>query len=84
MPALKITLTKSMIGFEKSQGLTVRALGLKKVGSTVVQPDSAAIRGMLHKVRHAVAVDPIDGDAPGPRPRTRHSVSDSTSAEALA
>jgi large subunit ribosomal protein L30 len=71
MSALKITLTKSMIGFEKSQGLTARALGLKKVGSSVTQPDNGAIRGMLHKLRHAVAVETVDGDAPGPRPRSR-------------
>ncbi len=75
MPALKITLTKSMIGFEKTQGLTVRALGLKKVGSSITQPDSAAIRGMLHKVRHAVSVETVEGDAPGPRPRARRSSS---------
>ena len=71
MPALKITLTKSLIGFEKSQGLTTRALGLKKVGSSITQPDTAAIRGMLHKVRHLVRVERVDGDAPGPRPRAR-------------
>lgn len=71
MPALKITLTKSMIGFEKTQGRTARALGLKKVGATVTQPDNGAIRGMLHKIRHAVAVETVAGDAPGPRPRVR-------------
>jgi len=73
MPALKITLNKSMIGFEKSQGLTARALGLKKIGSSVTQPDNTAIRGMLHKLRHAVTVETVDGDAPGPRPRARKS-----------
>lgn len=73
MPALKITLMKSMIGFEQSQGKTARALGLKKVGSSVTQPDNEAIRGMLHKLRHAVAVEDVEGDAPGPRPRARKS-----------
>lgn len=76
MPALKITLTKSMIGFEKSQGRTARALGLKKVGTTVTQPDNDAIRGMLHKLRHAVAVETVAGDAPGPRPRVRKNTAD--------
>ena len=73
MPALKITLNKSMIGFEKSQGKTARALGLKKVGAVVTQPDNDAIRGMLHKLRHAVEVETVEGDAPGPRPRARKS-----------
>jgi len=76
MPALKITLTKSVIGFEKSQGLTTRALGLGKVGSTITQPDCASIRGMLHKVRHLVSVETVAGDAPGPRPRTRRTATE--------
>jgi large subunit ribosomal protein L30 len=76
MPALKITLKKSLIGFEKTQGLTTRALGLGKVGSTVTQPDSASIRGMLHKVRHLVAVEAIAGDAPGRRPRSRRTATE--------
>lgn len=73
MPALKIKLVKSMIGFENSQRLTARALGLNKVGSTVVQPDNDAIRGMLHKLRHVLEVETIEGDAPGPAPRVRKS-----------
>ncbi|MGO8673651.1 MAG: 50S ribosomal protein L30 [Capsulimonadaceae bacterium] len=72
MSSLKITLTKSMIGFEKSQGLTARALGMKKVGTTVIRPDNPAVRGMLHKLRHAVAVEEITTDAPAQRPRTRY------------
>jgi large subunit ribosomal protein L30 len=71
MPALKITLTKSPIGFEKTQGRTARALGLGKVGSKIVQPDSAPIRGMIKKITHLVAVEEVAGNAPGPRPRSR-------------
>jgi large subunit ribosomal protein L30 len=61
MSTLKITLKKSMIGFEKSQGLTVKALGLSKVNSSVTQPDNEAIRGMIHKLKHVVIVEDETG-----------------------
>lgn len=70
MTDLKITLTRSLIGFEKSQGLTARALGLGKVGSTVTQPDNPAIRGMIHKLAHVLVVEAEDGavvSKPAPR-----------------
>ena len=47
---LKITLTKSTIGCKKDQIATVKALGLKKLHSSVTQADNAAIRGMIFKV----------------------------------
>ena len=69
MATLKITLKKSLIGFEKSQGLTARALGLHKVGSSVTQPDNPAILGMIHKLNHVVVVEDESGtvvSAPAP------------------
>ena len=59
MANLKITLTKSTIGALKDQQATVKALGLKKTNSTVVQPDNACIRGMIFKVRHLVKVEEV-------------------------
>lgn len=50
MSALKITLKKSLIGYEKSQALCAKALGLGKVGSSVIQPDTAPIRGSIKKL----------------------------------
>lgn len=57
MPKLKITLKKSSIGYERSQGETVRGLGLRKINQVVVQEDNPVIRGMIHKVRHLVEVE---------------------------
>ncbi len=57
---LKITLTKSTISCKKDQIATVKALGLKKTNSTVTKPDNAAIRGMIFKVKHLVAVEEVD------------------------
>ena len=56
MSTLKITLVKSPIGFEKSQGATARALGLTKLGRSVVRPDNESVQGMVFKIRHLVTV----------------------------
>ncbi len=53
---LKITLVKSTIGCKKDQIATVEALGLKKIGETVTQPNNAATMGKVKKVIHLVEV----------------------------
>ena len=57
---LEITLARSPIGFERSQGQTARALGLTKRGMTVVRPNNESIRGMVFKIRHLVAVSEVE------------------------
>ncbi len=57
---LRITYTTSAIGVKRDQKETVRRLGLHKLGQTVEQPDTPALRGMLHKVRHLVTVEEVD------------------------
>lgn len=57
MAKLKLTLVKSVIGYTKDQQLTVRALGLRKIGTTSEQEDNPVIRGMIHKVEHLVKVE---------------------------
>ena len=54
---IRITLTKSPIGYEKSQKATVKALGLRKMNQTVEQEDTPVIRGMVNKVSHLVTVE---------------------------
>ncbi|VBB04854.1 ribosomal protein l30 signature [Lucifera butyrica] len=56
MAKLKITLTRSLIGRPEDQRATVKALGLGKTNSSVVQDDNAVIRGMIRKVEHLVSV----------------------------
>ena len=56
---LKITLVKSTIGAIPKHIKTVEALGLKKVNKTVEMPDNAAVRGMIHQVKHLVKVEEI-------------------------
>lgn len=54
---IRVTLVKSPIGYEKSQGETVRALGLRRMHHTVEVVDNPAMRGMINKVRHLVKVE---------------------------
>ena len=54
---IKITQTKSSIGYHKKQKLTLEALGLKKLNHSVVKTETPQIQGMLKKVEHLVAVE---------------------------
>jgi large subunit ribosomal protein L30 len=57
---LKITQTKSTIACLKDQIATIAALGLHRIGQTVVKEDTPAIRGMIFRVKHMVKVEEID------------------------
>lgn len=57
---LKITLVKSVIGYEKSQRETVKSLGLKKMNSSVIHMDTPDIRGKARKIAHLVKVEEIE------------------------
>ncbi len=59
---LRITQKRSTIGRIMPQKLTMRALGIRKMGQSVEHADSPVIRGMIGKVRHLVVVEEIDGD----------------------
>ena len=59
MAKLKITLTRSLIGRPENQRVTVKALGLRKLNSSIEQEDSATVRGMIHKVEHLVTVEEL-------------------------
>lgn len=57
---LKITYKKSVIGYNQRQKDTVKALGLRKLNSSVLQPDNPQIRGMVNSVCHLVEVEPVE------------------------
>jgi large subunit ribosomal protein L30 len=54
---LKITLTKSPIGYSVRQKRTVRALGLRRLNQTVEKADTPVVRGMIATVSHLVTVE---------------------------
>ena len=56
---LKVTLKKGLVGRPEDQRGTVRALGLKRIGQTVVKDDRPEIRGMIFKVKHLVEVEEV-------------------------
>lgn len=57
---LEITLKKSLIGRNENQKANIKALGLRKIGQTVVHDDSPVIRGMIHKTDFMLDVKEID------------------------
>ena len=59
MAKLKVTQKKSTIGCKQNQRDTLRTLGLKRIGDQVVKEDRPEIRGMVHTVRHLVAVEEV-------------------------
>ncbi len=54
---LKITLVKSLIGRNEQQRKIVKALGLKKIGTSVVRNDDAATRGIIQKIGFMLKVE---------------------------
>ena len=57
---LRIRMKRSSIGKHKKTKLTLRALGLKKIGDVVEKKDTPQIRGMLRNVAHIVEVEEIE------------------------
>lgn len=60
-PKLQITYVRSSIGYTQRQKDTLHALGIRRMGQTVLRPDTQAIRGMVDKVKHLVSVEEILG-----------------------
>ncbi|MBL0890134.1 MAG: 50S ribosomal protein L30 [Gemmatimonadaceae bacterium] len=56
----KITQVRSAIGHSWRMRATLAALGLRNHQASVVQQDSASLRGQLKKVRHLVQVTPVE------------------------
>jgi large subunit ribosomal protein L30 len=57
---LRVTQTKSLIGTPETARLTVRGLGLRGPGSTVVVKNTPSFRGAIKKVLHLVKVEETD------------------------
>ncbi len=54
---LEITQIKSVIGGKQNQRDTLRSLGLKRIGHTVVRSADAVTVGMVNTVSHLVKVE---------------------------
>jgi len=54
---IKITQIRSVIGYDITQKETVRALGLRRIRSSVVHNATPQILGMVNKVKHLLAIE---------------------------
>ncbi|MEC7246940.1 MAG: 50S ribosomal protein L30 [Bacteroidota bacterium] len=59
MSKIKITQIKSFIKKPRNQKLTLKALGLKKIGQSIIHEKSNVIDGMIEKVKHLIKVEKI-------------------------
>ena len=60
MAKLEIKLVKSTIGRLEKHRRTVEALGLKKIGQTVIKEDNAAVRGMIDSINFMLEVNEVE------------------------
>ena len=58
---ITVTQVKSAIGSKPKHRGTLRALGLRGIGSSNTLPDRPEIRGMIARVPHLVAVSEPEG-----------------------
>ncbi|MEC7880414.1 MAG: 50S ribosomal protein L30 [Chloroflexota bacterium] len=56
---VKITQVKSIIGSQKNQKETIKALGLNKIGKSVEKETNDMVNGMIKTVSHLVKVSEI-------------------------
>jgi len=56
---LKVTLTKSGIGYNSRQKKTLLCLGLRKMNRPREIADTPEVRGMIKKVEHLVTVEEL-------------------------
>ena len=59
MSKIRITWTKSAIGYNIKQKLTIKSLGLRRLQHSVEHQDTPVIRGMINKVSHLVRVEEV-------------------------
>ena len=61
--ALKIKQVRSSSKLKPKQKATLKALGLRGIGSEVYRSDLRAVRGMLNHLQHVIVADQVDGPA---------------------
>jgi len=54
---IRVTQTRSEIGFDRRQRATLRGLGIRRINQTVEIDDTPEVRGMIRKVMHLLKVE---------------------------
>lgn len=62
MKKIKVILKKSPINKIRKHKLTLKALGLTKIGKSRILPDNDAVRGMINKVLYMLEVKEINDE----------------------
>ena len=60
MSKIKVTLQKSGVNAKPKHRETLRSLGLRRPGDSVMKEDRPEIRGMANAVRHLVIMEEVD------------------------
>ena len=60
--AIKVTLIKSVFGQLASIRGSVKGLGLRRIGHSVVVADTPSNRGMVNAASHMLKVEPASGN----------------------
>ncbi|MDR1448672.1 MAG: 50S ribosomal protein L30 [Propionibacteriaceae bacterium] len=59
MAKIQVTQVKSKIGTLANHKATLRTLGLKKIGDSVVKENTPEVQGMVRAVAHLVRVEEV-------------------------
>ena len=59
--SVKVTLTRSIFGQLAAIRGSVRGLGLRRIGHSVVVEDTPSNRGMINAASHMLKVEPLAG-----------------------
>jgi large subunit ribosomal protein L30 len=59
MAQLRVTQIKSGISELSNHRATLRSLGLKKIGDSVIKEDTRQVQGMVRTVAHLVRVEEV-------------------------
>ena len=62
MKKIKVILKKSPLNKIRKHKLTLKALGLTKIGKSRILPDNDAVRGMINKVSYMLEVKEINDE----------------------
>jgi large subunit ribosomal protein L30 len=60
---LRVVQKKSVIGQAEPMRLTIRGLGLRGPGSTIVVDNTPSFRGAIKKVLHLVTVEEVEKES---------------------
>ncbi|HTP24263.1 MAG TPA: 50S ribosomal protein L30 [Anaeromyxobacteraceae bacterium] len=67
MSAIRVKLVRGLAGCPEKHRVVVRGLGLKKLASTKLLPDTKQTKGMLDKVGYLVSWQRVDEAPPAGR-----------------